>query len=716
MDPSDDAELVQAFLDESRENLDQLDLDLVALEENPADKERLARVFRAMHTIKGTCGFLGYFSLEALTHAGENLLSAVRAGDLQLDAGVTTTLLRLVDAIRQMLDRIETTRADGGANHAGLIAAVEAHLSSPQDAAGGQEPAEPEPEPDQVAFAGGTAGDTSVRVDVAVLDKLMDLVGELVQARNQIGDVVADDDEGPLALTYRQLRLATGELQDGVMRARLQPVGTVTGKFRRVVRDLAVALDKQVHIEIDGEDVGVDKAVNEALAGPLLHLVRNAVDHGIEAPGERISAGKPAEGLLRIRAFHAGGRVHVEVADDGRGIDRRRLVEKAVSSGRLSSERAAELSVREVFDLMFLPGLSTKGDVTSLSGRGVGLDVVRSSLEQVGGAVEVTSEPGQGCTFHLSVPLTLAIMPAVVTWCAGERYTIPQVDVEEVLHLDAGEAAGVQRIQGAGLHRLRGRLLPLVDLAAELGGEPTSGEEGLTIVVVTTAGKRFGLVVDAVGDMTETVVKPLPAAMRSVPAFGGVTILGDGRPSLILDIAGVAALAGIVGAADGTELAPASGDRAAGDTAAGATAAIGVEGEDSLLVAVDDGGGRVAVPLRSVRRLEQFDAGSVERIGPTDVVPYDGAILPLLRFGLLDGRPFNPDPTFAAHLQTVVCDSSVGLVGLVVKAIDDVVARPAAPREAPSRRGVSASLVLEAGVTEVVDLEVLITDAGLRPR
>ena len=251
MEPSDDVELVQAFLDESRENLDQLDLDLVALEENPGDKDRLARVFRAMHTIKGTCGFLGYFSLESLTHAGENLLSAVRAGELSLDARVTTTLLRLVDAIRRMLDRIETTGADGDADHAGIIAAVEAHLSSEQEA----EPvAEEATEPDAAGAGAAVSGDTSVRVDVAVLDKLMDLVGELVQARNQIGDVVADDDEGPLALTYRQLRLATGELQDGVMRARLQPVGTVTGKFRRVVRDLAVTLGKQVHIDIEGED------------------------------------------------------------------------------------------------------------------------------------------------------------------------------------------------------------------------------------------------------------------------------------------------------------------------------------------------------------------------------------------------------------------------------------------------------------------------------
>ena len=711
MEPSDDVELVQAFLDESRENLDQLDLDLVALEEHPGDNERLARVFRAMHTIKGTCGFLGYFNLEKLTHAGENLLAAVRAGDLSLDARITTTLLHLVDAIRQVLDRVETTGTEGDSDHAAIITAVEAHLSSePEPVA--EEAIEPEAE--QVAVVGAVAADTSVRVDVAVLDKLMDLVGELVQARNQIGDVIAEDDEGPLALTYRQLRLATGELQDGVMRARLQPVGTVTGKFRRVVRDLAVALSKQVHVEIDGEDVGVDKAVNEALAGPLLHLVRNAVDHGIETPAERVTAGKPAEGLVRIRAFHEGGRVHVEIRDDGRGIDRRRLVEKAVSTGLLSSDRAAELSVREVFDLMFLPGLSTKGDVTSLSGRGVGLDVVRSSLEHVGGAVEVTSEPGHGCTFHLSVPLTLAIMPAVVTWCAGDRYTIPQVDVEEVLHLDAGEAAGVQRIQGVGLHRLRGRLLPLVDLATALGGELTPGEDGLTIVVVTTSGKRFGLVVDSVGDMIETVVKPLPAAIRSVPAFGGVTILGDGRPSLILDIAGVAALAGIVaGSADALDAATAGG-RADDSADADSTAAILADSEGSLLVAVDEGGGRVAIRLPSVRRLEQFEAGSVERIGPTDVVPYEGAILPLLRFGMLDGRPI--EATIDSRLQTVVCDSSVGLVGLVVKAINDVVATPAAPREAPSRRGASASLVLEAGVTEVVDLEVLIADAGLRPR
>jgi len=436
--------------------------------------------------------------------------------------------------------------------------------------------------------------ETSVRVDVAVLDKLMDLVGELVQARNQIGEVVAFDDEGPLALTYRQLRLATGELQEGVMKARLQPIGTVTSKFRRVVRDLAISLDKHVGIEVTGEDVGVDRAVNEALAGPLLHLVRNAVDHGIEAPEERIAAGKPREGSLRIHAFHEGGRVHVEVSDDGRGIDQTRLVEKAVAAGMVSADRAPELSTREVFDLMFRPGLSTKSDVTNLSGRGVGLDVVRSALENVGGTVEVTSDPGRGCCFHLSVPLTLAIMPAVVTWGGGERYTIPQVDVEEVLHLDAAEATDtVHRIEGVGLHRLRGRLLPLVDLSEQLGGAPAAQEAGLTIVVVANAGRRFGLVVESVGDMTEAVVKPMPRAARTIPAFVGVTILGDGRPSLILDVAGISELAGIVGADEFDDAFPG--------------------GRDGYATA-DDGGGRNP-PRVGRRRCRRGQAGDTARIG-----------------------------------------------------------------------------------------------------
>ena len=697
----EDDELVQAFLEESRENLDQLDLDLVALETDPTDGDLLARVFRAVHTIKGTCGFLGFTRLEALAHAGEDLLGALRNGTVILDPHITTTLLRLVDDLREMLDQIEATGAEGDLDSAATIAALAEHLASDEGAS---------TEPGAGAEQHGAttiAAETTVRVHVAVLDQLMDLVGELVQARNEIGEIARRDDDGPLTLPYRQLRVAMGDLQERVMRARLQPVGAVTGKFRRVVRDLALDLGKQVRLRLEGEDVGVDRAVNEALADPLVHLVRNAIDHGIETPEERRALGKAAEGQIRISAFHEGGRVQIEISDDGRGIDPGTLVERAVTNGMLTPEEATLLSGQEALELIFRPGLSTKGEVTNLSGRGVGMDVVRASLERVGGSIEVFSDPGRGSRFRLSVPLTLAIMPSVITWSGGQRYAIPQVEVEEVVHLDERDLErSVDDVAGARMYRLRGRLLPLVDLASQFGLAPDQPCRSLTLVVIDAAQKRFGLVVDGVGDMTDVVVKPLTAATRSIDVFAGVTVLGDGCPALILDSAGLATRAGIIGGA--------------GASAPGAPEATLTDRDPfGLLVFSSPDGGRFAVRMSDVSRLEQFPREAVERTGTIDVVQYGDAVLPLVRvldaFGNI-GSPAAVLPNEASEmLQTVVCRSQHGAVGLVVHGIEDIVTEPPAPAQASDRRGVAATFVVDNRVTELLDLEVLLADVRLVP-
>ncbi|MBV9041667.1 MAG: chemotaxis protein CheA [Acidimicrobiia bacterium] len=696
---SNDAEIIELFLEESRENLDQFDRDLVALEAAPADTELLARVFRTVHTVKGTCGFLGFTKLEALSHAGEDLLGALRAGDVALDAGITSSLLTLGDRIRTVLDVVESTGTEADDDHAALIAELEGHLG-PQHASAAD--AYPVPAPSAPAAGGQPptrASENTVRVDVGVLDTLMDLVGELVLARNQIAEIAAVDDDGPLTLPYRQLRLATSELQEGVRQARLQPIGTVTSRFRRIVRDLAVGVGKQVRVEIEGEEVGVDKAINEALGDPLLHLVRNAVDHGIEAPADRVAAGKPAEGTVRISAMHSGGRVEIQVSDDGRGVDPARLVDRAVASGVLAPEAATALSERDALELMFHPGLSTKEEVTNLSGRGVGMDVVRSSLDQVGGSVEVTSEPGRGTLFRISVPLTLTIMPAVVIWCGGQRYAIPQIEVEEVVSLDAAQAAAsVDDVAGARIYRLRGQLLPLVDLATQLGAPPPEGD-GLTIAVVESASKRYGLIVDRVGDMTEMVVKPLTKATRGIPVFAGVTILGDGVPSLVLDGAGLATRAGIT-----TPTAEPTGT----------VAAAGVENDPGLLVLSTPDGGRVAVELGRVQRLEHVPVASVERVGRREVLQYGDTILPLLRVEQVLSNGLEPAPDEAgAALPTVVCQSSAGLVGLVVGHVEDIVPTVATPIRGGGRRGVAGSVVVDDRVTELLDVEALIADLAL---
>jgi two-component system, chemotaxis family, sensor kinase CheA len=701
-----DEEIVLAFLEESRENLDQLDLGLIALEVNPSDPELLAQVFRTIHTIKGTCGFLGFHHLEALSHSGENLLGAVRNGELRLDGAITTSLLALVDAIRRILDLIETTGTEGDDDHAAVVAALDRHLAAPVAVVA---EVEVEVEPDasaQLATEGNTAtlSETSVRVDVAILDKLMNLVGELVLTRSQFGESATTDDDGPLALPYRQLRLVTSELQEGVMRARLQPVGTVTGKFRRIVRDLASTMGKQIKFKIEGEDIGVDKAVNEALRDPLLHLVRNAVDHGIELPDERRAAGKPTQGTLTLRAFHEGGRVHIELADDGRGIDCARLVESAVAAGMLTADDAAALSSDAAMQLMFRPGLSTKDEITNISGRGVGLDVVRNALEQVGGSIDVTSELGRGSVFHLNVPLTLAIMPVLIASVGGQRYAVPQVDVEEIVYIAADEMdRTLHDLDGALIYRLRDRLLPLVDLAAQLHLESNRKADGLIVIVVQSAGRRFGIVVDSIGDTTEVVVKPLTLATRSIRCFGGVTLLSDGEPALILDVGGVALTAGVGVTRHDAE------DRHVEPQEQTTTA--------SLLLASDAYGSRLAVDMSSVRRLEQISSESVERSGPIEVVQYRGGILPIVRVAdwLPNGNVATATKRDGDVLHAVVCESSIGLVGIVVGRIDDVVPRPStvATPQPPSRRGVIASLVVDDHVTELLDVELLIADAGV---
>jgi two-component system chemotaxis sensor kinase CheA len=701
----DDAEIIEAFLEESRENLDQLDRDLVELEQRPADPDLLAQIFRTIHTIKGTCGFLGYAHLEALSHSGESLLGALRAGDLALDESIVTSMLALVDTIREVLGRIAETGSEGDDDHAPDIAELERLRVDgvPEIRGGARVDAIRHDQPGQTSrgeTTGTTTAASAVHVDVADLDKLMDLVGELVLARGEIGELALDDVDGPLTLPYRRLRIVTGELQDRVMHARLQTVGTVTGKFRRVARDLATGAGKQVRVEIDGEDVGVDKAVNESLRDPLLHLVRNAVDHAIERPAERIAAGKSSVGLLRIRAFHEGGRVQVEVSDDGSGVDTARLVSRAVASGMITTDEADRLSPRDTLDLMFRAGLSTKDEVTTLSGRGVGMDVVRSGLEQVGGSIDVESEPGRGTTFRISVPLSLSVLPALVAWCGGERYAIPQIDVREVVQLDRAQIDEVVHDVGeARIFDLRGRLLVLVDLAEHLGLPASSRESELVVVVVESSTRRLGLVVDRVANTTEAVVKPMPLALRSIPTYAGVTILSDGHPILVLDVAMLLTTSGMATDPPGAD------DDEARPTGIGS----------SLLVARGVDGRHVALALSDVRRLERFDVAAIEHNGDAEVVQYRDGLLPLVRVDevrprLDTPRRRRPDAT---TFDTVVCESSIGPIGLVVDRVEDIVDEPSVPTQAPSRRGVLASYVVDDRVTELLDVEALLADAGL---
>jgi len=721
-------DIVGEFLAESRENLDAFDADLLALERDPAAAGRIASAFRTIHTIKGTCGFLGLGTLESVTHAGESLLTLLRDGDLALGPEIATALLRLSDAVRSLLAAVEATGAEGDADHSDLIATLQ-HLQggparpapalppdppAPPPVGAAPDPVPPAPPPvaaapfaaapapvaaapDPAPAPAAVAADSTIRVDVGLLDQLMDLVGELVLARNQILQHTSTSTDAALLGTSQRLNLIATELQEGVMKTRMQPIGTVWSKFPRVARDLTLALGKRARVVLEGEDTELDKTIIEAIKDPLTHLVRNAVDHGIEAPAARIAAGKPEEGTLTLRAFHAGGQVNIEIADDGAGIDPARVLAKGVERGLVPADQAARLGEREILSLIFAPGFSTAAQVTNVSGRGVGMDVVRTNIERIGGTVDVSTVPGAGTTFKVKIPLTLAIIPALVVAGGAERYAIPQASLLELVRLEGAAARqGIEMISGAPVHRLRGNLLPLVHLDRELRVGDAGVRDVVNIVVLQADAQPFGLVVDGVHDTQEIVVKPLGSQLKGLPTYAGATILGDGRVALILDVVGLAQRAGVV--AEHRERALVADPGAAPDT----------DGRETLLVVGVGAHRRVAVPLSAVARLEKFPRSAVEHTGRGEVVQYRGQILPLLSLSGALGA--GPDPAAAAAptIEVVVCTAPAGhAVGVVVDRVVDIVEerrRPAGDR---------APRVVDRRVTDVVDLPALV--AALDP-
>ena len=457
--------VIADFLVECRESLDQLDRDVVELEQDPASQDPLRRVFRAIHTIKGSSGFLGLGTLETVLHAAENLLTRLDEGTSAAGADVIEALLATIDAVREILVSIEATGAEGDGDYTALVERL-AHLHQPGDdgasAATSDAPAE---RGDAVADASPIAARNTVRVDVDLLDKLMNLIGELVLTRNQILQQVDRQSDLRLAAAAQRLDLITAELRARVMITRIQPISNVWDKFPRLVRDtVAASGGKRVRLEMVGDKTELDRTIIEAIKDPFTHLVRNAVDHGIETPEVREAAGKPAEGRLFLRAFHEGGQVNIEISDDGRGIDLGAIRDKAVARSLVAREQAERVTDREALALLFRPRFSTAEQVTSVSGRGVGLDIVRANIEKIGGTVDVDSRPGEGTTFKLTIPRTLAIIPALLVGCGKHRFAIPQVSLLELISLENDARARVESVHGAPVYRLRGKLLTLVYL------------------------------------------------------------------------------------------------------------------------------------------------------------------------------------------------------------------------------------------------------------
>jgi two-component system, chemotaxis family, sensor kinase CheA len=627
-------DLTKEFIAESQEGLDRMERCLTELETRPGESEQLVgEIFRSVHTIKGTTGFLGFERLEKLAHAGEHLLGSLREGKLAVTSELISGLLRLMDGLRAILTLIEATGSEGtrvGDDDGALIAelaALNLHMPVVAAAAGsvamavGPQAVAIGAAPAVAPVSGAALSDKTLRIDVEVLNRMMNLVGELVLTRNQM--LQSGVDAANFPELARRLDSVTADLRETVMQARMQPVGNLFGKFPRMVRDLAQTCGREVRIEFSGQETGLDKSLLEAIKDPLTHAVRNAVDHGIEPPQVRVLAGKPSEGCLRLRAFHQSGSVVIELADDGAGIAIERVLAKAVERGLVAAEQAEGMTEREVLQLIFLPGFSTAAAVTTVSGRGVGMDVVRANVEKVGGSVELESKVGVGTTLRLRVPLTLAIVPALVVRSGGQSFALPQSALVELVYVPKrDEERAVERMGAAELYRLRERLLPVVWLDRLLGLEMRSGEDrhGFYMAVLEAEGCRYGLVVDDLLAPEEIVVKPLSAVLKDIGLFSGATVLGSGMLALILDVAATAARAGVKPVEEEfVEAEVLDGNR---------------EGaEVSLLVFETSARERTALPLDVVERIESVPLAQIEYAGGRPLLQYRGELLTLLDEG-----------------------------------------------------------------------------------
>lgn len=672
-------DLTKEFLAESQEGLDRMERCLTELESRPEDTGALVgEIFRAVHTIKGTTGFLGFDRLEKLAHAGEHLLGSLRDGKLVVTPELISGLLRLMDGLRGILTLIEETGGEGT-----RASDEDSELIAELDELNGTAPAKVDQEAPRVGMAvGGEAqapiarqrgaasaavsgvgsNDKTLRVDVDVLNRMMNLVGELVLTRNQM--LQSSMGAANYPELARRLDSVTADLRETVMQARMQPVGNLFGKFPRMVRDLARTCGRDVRMEFSGQETGLDKSLLEAIKDPLTHAVRNAVDHGIEAPTDRVLAGKPAEGVLRLRAFHESGSVVVEVVDDGAGISVEKVLKKAVERGLVSGEQAVSMSEREALHLIFLPGFSTAAAVTTVSGRGVGMDVVRANVEKVGGSVELESKAGEGTTLRLRVPLTLAIVPALVVRSGGQSFALPQSALVELVYVPGREAEmAVERIGAAAVYRLRERLLPMVWLTRLLGIEMNATEEpqGFYMAVLEAEGCRFGLVVDDLLAPEEIVVKPLAPVLREIGLFSGATVLGNGTLALILDIAATAVRAGVKPTEERADEAMASESKEQG------------EGEQQFLIFEDRARERTAVPLNVVERIESVPLAQVEYAGGRALLQYRGELLPLTDEGNvlteLESRGVDDTPA-----TVLICGGAGSRMrkGVVVRRVLDV--------------------------------------------
>ena len=715
-------ELLNDFLAETSEHLEAASSQLIQFETDPTNQAIVASIFRLVHTIKGTCGFLGLGRLEAVAHAAEAVISRLRDG-MAATPELVSLILAAVDRIKLILTEIELHSAEPAGDDAALIAQLESELqdmdgerSPPPPKAAPTQPASPKAAPRQTPLAakpkiptayraysapeptraGGEPVKRSetIRVDVTALERIMVLVSELVLTRNQLLELSRRQDDEPTKAPMQRLSSLTSDLQDSVMRARMQPLSRLFARLPRLVRELAAETGKKLTLVVDGGETELDRQLIEVVRDPLTHILRNAADHGIEMPEARLAAGKPEAGTIRISASHEAGYIAVSVADDGRGLDIEKIKAKALARGLVGGSEVEALSPEALYRFIFLPSFSTAATVTSISGRGVGLDVVRENIETIGGSINVTSTLGKGTSFNLKIPLTLAIAPALIVRTGAHRFALPQQSVVEAIGFGEGSSHRIERVQDSMVLRLRDQVLPLVDLRtvfrldpAEAGAGETGGVANLA-VIMRFGAHSFGVLVDSVADVQEIVVKPLGASLSHLYVFSGHTILGDGSVVLILDTVGLARTLGLNQALE-----------------------LGVQHiaerfipprEKTRLVLFKAGSGALkVVPLSLISRIEAAASDAIAVSDGRLMMQHRGFLMPLLS---IDGRPVDLLSDPARERPVLVLGIGGESVGLIVDEIIDIVEDFLDIEIASATSGTIGSARIRDTVVEIIDI------------
>jgi len=831
-------DLLSEFITETLESVAQVDAQLVEFEKDPQNAAILGNIFRLVHTVKGTCGFLGLPRLESVAHAGENVLDKYRDGALAVTPDGVSLVLKCIDTIRGLVDELAETAVEPEGDDAELIAKLNAlasgetapapaaapasnapassgpalndqgfpvaaelmaeyeaatggdassgpalsdqgfpvaaelmaeyeeatggsassgpalsdqgfpvaaelmaeyeeatgggvseeeadaaelaanaemeRLAAEADAAPAPTPATapvpakteaPAPvakagaakkTPPAKAESGGVGVAASLRVNVDVLENLMTLVSEMVLTRNQLLQMIRGSEDSEFTVPIQRLSHITTDLQEGVMKTRMQPIGNAWSKLPRIVRDLSLETGKKIELQMLGAETELDRQVLDLIKDPLTHMVRNSADHGLEVPADRLAAGKREVGTITLNAYHEGGHIIIMIADDGKGLPMARIRQKCIENGLLTESELEDMTDQQIQQYIFKAGFSTAEKVTSVSGRGVGMDVVRTNIEKIGGTIELKSEEGLGSTFTIKIPLTLAIVAALIVESCGERFAIPQISVLELVRASARSEYSVEVINESPVLRLRNRLLPLVHLGDLLklstGGSKHIAEE--TFIIVAQVGTySFGIIVDRVFDTEEIVVKPTSPVLRDIPVYSGNTILGDGSVIMILDPNGIAASTGDLGGAPELEQ--------------GAEDHVGTTGDEHVSMLIFRAGGNElkAVPLALVARLEEIDMAEVEVSHGEHMVQYRGQLMPLIPFS--DGHEWKTEGRQAVLVFTETERS----MGLVVDDIVDIVEDRLRVEITAKRPGLIGSAVIDGHATDVIDAGYYLTQA-----